>query len=172
MATHPSFLLMTIRVLFVCLGNICRSPMAEAVFQHLVDESGLSNEIMVDSAGTGSWHVGERAHPGTRNILARHGIHYKGNARQVRQQDLADEKTYVIAMDQNNMYDLRARFGEHPRLYRLLDFASQADIKDVPDPYYSGNFEYVYQLVEDGCRGLLETIRANEQLQEDSELNG
>ncbi len=148
-----------IRVLFVCLGNICRSPMAEAVFQKLVDEAGLGQIISVDSAGTGSWHVGEKAHSGTRRILQQHGIPYDGRARQVRDADM-DIQTYIIAMDQSNLNDLRRRFGDHPRLYRLLDFATQTNVREVPDPYYTGNFEYVYRLVEDGCRGLLANIRS------------
>jgi protein-tyrosine phosphatase len=155
---------MTIRVLFVCLGNICRSPMAEAVFQNLVEEAGLKHQIRVDSAGTGSWHVGERAHPGTRRVLANHGIDYSGRARQVRPQDMANEVDYIVVMDSSNLRDLRAKYGDHPRLFRLLDFASDVREKDVPDPYYNGNFETVYRLVEDGCRGLLTTIRRQERV--------
>ena len=147
-----------IQVNFVCLGNICRSPMAEAVFKEMVDEANLSDQIAVDSAGTGSWHVGEMAHRGTRRVLAQHGIEYAGRARQVTREDMQPEH-YVIAMDESNVDELRRRFGDHPRLYRLLDFASESKVQNVPDPYYSGNFEYVYQLVKDGCRGLLETIR-------------
>ncbi len=133
--------------------------MAEAVFQKLVDEAGLGQIISVDSAGTGSWHVGEKAHSGTRRILQQHGIPYDGRARQVRDADM-DIQTYIIAMDQSNLNDLRRRFGDHPRLYRLLDFATQTNVREVPDPYYTGNFEYVYRLVEDGCRGLLAHIRS------------
>lgn len=154
---------MTVKVLFVCLGNICRSPMAEAVFQKMVDEAGLSDKISIDSVGTGSWHVGEKAHPGTRRVLAQHGIEYNGRARQVRPDDM-DLQTYVVAMDQSNLNDLRRNFGQHPRLYRLLDFASQNEERDVPDPYYNDNFEYVYQLVTDGCAGLLATLRAQEEV--------
>lgn len=153
---------MSMHVLFVCLGNICRSPMAEAVFQKLVDDSHLSHEITVDSAGTGSWHVGEPSHRGTRRVLKKHGIRYDGRARQIQPTDLEAANTYLIAMDRNNLNDLRRRYGPHARMYRLLDFASKADVSDVPDPYYNGNFEYVYQLVLDGCRGLLATIRAEE----------
>jgi protein-tyrosine phosphatase len=171
-AKHPLFLSktlverlwMTVQVLFVCLGNICRSPMAEAIFQKLVDDAGLSETIEVDSAGTGSWHVGEKAHPGTRKVLAAHGIAYDGRARRVRQQDLFDPERYVIAMDGSNLRDLQAAYGDHPRLFRLLDFAKQTKERDVPDPYYNGNFEEVYQLVADGCLGLLQRIRKQEKI--------
>jgi protein-tyrosine phosphatase len=153
-----------VKVLFVCLGNICRSPMAEAVLQKMVDDAGLSDRIEVDSAGTGSWHVGETAHRGTRRILSQRGIQYDGRARQVSAHDLADQETYIVGMDDANLRDLRRLYGDHPRLYRLLDFAGRKGVTDVPDPYYTGNFEYVYELVEDGCRGLLETIRRQEGL--------
>lgn len=155
---------MTVQVLFVCLGNICRSPMAEAVFQNMVDKAGLGDEIVVDSAGTGSWHVGEKAHPGTRRVLADHGIEYAGRARRVGSADMADENIYVVAMDSSNLRDLEASFGQHPRLFRLLDFAKQTTVRDVPDPYYNGNFEAVYQLVVDGCQGLFDTIREREEI--------
>jgi protein-tyrosine phosphatase len=166
MTAHPLFLWigedMEIRVLFVCLGNICRSPMAEAVFQNMVNEAGLSKNILVDSAGTGSWHIGEKAHSGTRRVLAQHGISYQGKARQVRAGEWVDQSTYVIAMDMSNINTLKSRFGPHPRLFRLLDFSSQTNVKDVPDPYFQGKFDVVYELVEDGCRGLLQHIRENE----------
>jgi protein-tyrosine phosphatase len=152
-----------IHVLFVCLGNICRSPMAEGVFQQMVNEAGLEDKIAVDSAGTGSWHVGETAHRGTRRVLKQHGIRYDGRARQVTAADMRRENIYIVAMDSDNMSELERRFGQHPRLYRLLDFASETAERNVPDPYYTGNFEYVYQLVKDGCQGLLNKIREQEE---------
>lgn len=155
---------MTINVLFVCLGNICRSPMAEAIFQQLVDEAGLTDKIHIDSAGTGSWHIGEKPHPGTRRILAEHEIVYNGRSRLVTAQDMANPKTYIITMDQSNGNNLRRQFGQHPNQHRLLDFARQTTETDVPDPYYTSSFEYVYELVKDGCAGLLATIRKQEGL--------
>jgi protein-tyrosine phosphatase len=152
-----------IHVLFVCLGNICRSPMAEGVFQQMVNEAGLEDKIAVDSAGTGSWHVGETAHRGTRWVLKQHGIRYDGRARQVTAADMRRENSYIVAMDSDNMSELERRFGQHPHLYRLLDFASETAERNVPDPYYTGNFEYVYQLVKDGCQGLLNKIREQEE---------
>lgn len=151
-----------VRVLFICLGNICRSPMAEAVFRHKVAEAGLGDKIAVDSAGIGPWHVGEKAHPSTRRVLAKHGIEYDGRARQIQAHDLdagQNSRTYLIAMDQENVEDLRRQFGQPPRLHRLLDFASHHTERDVPDPYYSGHFDLVYEWVEDGCQGLLKQIR-------------
>lgn len=151
-----------IRVVFVCLGNICRSPMAEAVFQHLVDAAGLTERFSVTSRGTGNWHVGEAAHPGTQRILDRHGIAYQGRAQQLTAQDVSDPQTYVVVMDGDNEREVRRRFGDLPRLHRLLAFARRAQVPDVPDPYYTGEFERVYGLVEDGCRGLLDAIREKE----------
>lgn len=155
---------MAVRVLFVCLGNICRSPMAEAVFQKLVDDAGLADEIVVDSAGTSSYHIGEPAHPGTRRVLSHHGISYDGRARRIGPEDRTNGATYLIAMDSDNLAELRRRFGDMPHLHRLLEFATHANGHDVPDPYYTDNFDYVYRLVDDGCRGLLDTIRRQEGL--------
>lgn len=150
---------MAIKVLFVCLGNICRSPMAEGVFRHMVQQAGLGDKVVVDSAGTGAWHVGERPHRGTQQVLAEHGIACSGYARQITQSDMSDLNTWIIAMDESNLLDIRSRFGNHIKLYRLLDFATDTAERNVPDPYYSGGFDYVYDLVVDGCQGLLQAVQ-------------
>ncbi len=156
---------MTIRVLMVCLGNICRSPMAEAVFQHMVDEAGLSDSITIDSAGTGSWHIGEQAHSGTRNILRQHGISYTGRARQITRGDFA-QFDYILAMDGENLAALqRLMPADSPAVVRrFLDFAEGESARDVPDPYYNNRFEEVYRLVKAGAEGLLKHIRAEHHL--------
>ena len=150
---------MMINVIFVCLGNICRSPMADAVFQQMVAQAGLTAQIGVDSAGTGSWHIGEQPHRGTRQVLAEHNIPYNGRARKITATDMADPTNYIIVMDQSNYDDVVQEFGQHPRLYRLMEFATNSHEMNVPDAYYTGNFDYVYELVTDGCTGLLATIR-------------
>lgn len=152
-----------IRVLFVCMGNICRSPMAEAVFRHQVAAAGLGDRFVIDSAGTGGWHVGERPHRGTLAVLATHGIDAAGQqARQLRRGDF-DEFDYILAMDAENLDDMAGFFhSAHRRARLLLEFAPDAPTREVPDPYYSGGFEHVYGLVEAGCRGLLAHIRERE----------
>ena len=153
-----------IHVVFVCLGNICRSPMAEAVFNHLLAQEGLSDQFKVASAGTGNWHLGEPAHYGTRQVLAANGVACQGTARRVTRAEL-EEADYVVAMDRSNAATLRRMASGAAldgRLHLLLDFAAGTQRQDVPDPYYEGNFELVYRLVNDACEGLLAHIRQTE----------
>jgi protein-tyrosine phosphatase len=148
-----------ISVLFVCLGNICRSPMAEAVFRHYINEEGLAEQIRVDSAGTGDWHIGEPPHHGTRKKLDEHGISYEGlRARQVRKEDF-DNFTYIIGMDDNNVAQMHKMVGNpNAKVYRFVDFIPNTSYTEVPDPWYTGDFDETYRLVTQGCRGLLEHI--------------
>lgn len=152
-----------IRVLFVCLGNICRSPMAEGVFQHMVNEAGLGDHFLIDSAGTSGYHNGEPAHSGTLRILSRHNIPYNGRSRRFSPRD-ADQFDYVLAMDSDNLRDMqRLVGGRRDNLTLFLSYANRAgltDVREVPDPYYDGRFEEVYQLVTQGSRALLDHIRA------------
>lgn len=147
-----------IRIIFVCTGNICRSPMAEAVFLHLVREAGLADRFEVASAGTGSWHVGEPPHAGTLAILQAHDIPIKREkrARRITAADF-DAYDYIIAMDRENIEDL-AIYGKPVRL--LLEFAPPEVVDgmpslDVADPYYTKDFQQTYNQILEGCRGLL-----------------
>lgn len=155
-----------VRVLFVCLGNICRSPMAEAVFRHLLIKEGLDGKIEVDSAGTGDWHVGEPPHKGTQKKLDEYTIDYSSiRARQLKQSDL-NHFHYVIAMDEKNLKDISIIAGKNPTAYiaRLMDFVEDETIVDVPDPYFTGNFDLTYELVKEGCVQLLNFIRMREKV--------
>ncbi|RYG71454.1 low molecular weight phosphotyrosine protein phosphatase [bacterium] len=147
-----------VRVLFVCLGNICRSPMAEAVFSQLVREAGLENEIEIDSAGTGDWHVGQRPHHGTLEILRLNKIPEGSRARQIRRSDL-EEFDVVVVMDDSNLANVNLLGTGRARVLRLLDLVAEAQDKQVPDPYFDGNFAGVYELVRRGCEELLAELR-------------
>jgi len=153
-----------VNVLFVCLGNICRSPAAEGVFRALVEREGLADRIACDSAGTGSWHVGKAPDARMRAAAKRRG--YDLDSLRGRQVTVGDFERfdYVLAMDGENLANLTVLCppGREGRLGRLLDFAPGAGRRDVPDPYYGGadGFERVLDLVEAGAAGLLADIRA------------
>lgn len=138
--------------------------MAEAVFRGMVKDEGLEGKISADSAGTGDWHIGRVPHEGTRDILTRNKISFEGMAaRQVIKEDLS-KFDYIICMDAENLGNVRrmAGYDQTGHIGRLLDYVPEADFLDVPDPYYTGNFDEVYDLVAKGCKGLLEEIRHNE----------
>jgi len=151
-------------VLFVCLGNICRSPTAEAVFRHRASRAGLDGEIRVDSAGTGDWHVG---HPPDRRAIihaARRGYDLAAlRARQVRQDDF-ERFSWILAMDRANLRELSSMRPEGFRghLGLFLDVAPSLGVREVPDPYYGGSegFERVLDLIEQASDALVARIRA------------
>lgn len=150
------------RVLFVCLGNICRSPTAEGVFRHKVREAGLEDRIEIDSAGTGDWHVGKAPDARTRAAALRRG--YDLSSLRARQVGVADFSRYelILAMDHANLKDLqRLRGGASGAELDLFLRRYELEIDEVPDPYYGGEdgFEQVLDLVERACDGLLMEVK-------------
>jgi len=154
-----------INVVFVCLGNICRSPMAEAVFRSMVQADGLEKQINVDSAGTSDWHIGDAPHKGTLEILQKYNISAEGmKSRQYVKEDL-DAFDYIIAMDQSNIENMEAiQDRQSPKLIKLLDLIPDVSQKDVPDPYFTGDFDETYELVTKGCQELLRRIKIENKL--------
>ncbi|RYG56165.1 low molecular weight phosphotyrosine protein phosphatase, partial [bacterium] len=137
-------------------GNICRSPMAEAIFLHMVREANLSDRIEVDSAGTGDWHIGNAPHKGTLAVLKKNGVAVDSRARQVRLEDLTSFDL-VVTMDEKNSRDVLKLSQAAPRAHvaRLLDYVPDSLEKNVPDPYFTGDFDGVYEMVWAGCAHLL-----------------
>ena len=138
-----------VRVLFVCLGNICRSPMAEALMRHKVENAGLADKIVIDSAGLGAWHVGEPPHRGTRQVLDNEGIRYDGQ--KARQIETADFRAfdYIITMDHANFERVETLLTdgndtEWPVLRPMMSFVENPIEDIVPDPYYDGRYTYVF----------------------------
>lgn len=154
----------TVSVLFVCLGNICRSPLAAGVFEAAARARGPGPAFEVDSAGTGAYHTGEPPDPRSRAVAAHHGIRLPGVARQVTQSDF-DDFDVIVAMDRSNRRWLERQRGPGTRagtarIVMMRDFDPDADSPDVPDPYYGGadGFERVYRILERCCDGLLEEL--------------
>lgn len=150
------------KVLFVCLGNICRSPTAEGIFRQMAEEHGLSTQIEVDSAGTSDWHTGHPPDPRAQEEARRHGINLSAlRARPVEADDF-QRFDYIIAMDSSNLDELcqlcPATFRD--RLHLCTSFAPELGIKDVPDPYFGGSkgFKRVFAIIEQSARGLLAHI--------------
>lgn len=155
-----------VKLLFVCLGNICRSPTAEGVMRHLVTQAGLGDRFELDGAGTGSWHVGEPPDGRSAAAAAARGIDLGGRARGVTGADF-DHYDMILAMDRYNFRDLRAIAPSDEaevkvRMLREFDPMSTPDDFDVPDPYNGGpdGFDHVIDLVQAACRGLLDEILA------------
>jgi protein-tyrosine phosphatase len=158
-----------IAISFVCMGNICRSPTAEAIMRHLVSEAGLQGKIDVDSAGTGAWHVGEERDRRSRAVAKRRGMPIEGCARQFEPEDF-QRFDLVLALDQENARDL-GRLAPNDeaksKVHLLREFDPTAG-KDaaVPDPYYGGpeGFEQVFDICLSACRGLLDHLRRSYRL--------
>ncbi|AVQ33387.1 low molecular weight phosphotyrosine protein phosphatase [Staphylococcus muscae] len=146
-------------VAFVCLGNICRSPMAEAIMRQRLKDRNITG-IEVTSRGTGDWNLGQTPHRGTQKILNTHSIPFDGIVSELFTEH--DDFDYIIAMDQSNVDNIkRINPNLKGKLFKLLAFSSLSDT-DVPDPYYTGNFEGVYHMIQSSCDQLIDYIVNNE----------
>lgn len=153
------------KLLFVCLGNICRSPAAEGVFLHLLNERGLSDQFVVDSAGTGGWHVGNPPDRRMQAAANRRGISLPSRARQIDLDDLRDFDL-VLTMDEANLMAVQGLAREAgssatASIKPMLSYARSFSETEVPDPYYGGDsgFEHVLDLLEEACNNLLDELR-------------
>ena len=154
-----------VSVLFVCLGNICRSPTAEGIFRDLVKREGLADQVAIDSAGTAAYHIGSPPDSRAQIEAKRRGIDISGlRGRQAHAADF-QKFDYVLAMDTENHHNLSAicPLGAEDRLHMFLGFAPSVGLRDVPDPYYGGGFDTVYDMIEVAAQGLPADIR-NKQL--------
>jgi protein-tyrosine phosphatase len=150
-----------IAVLFVCMGNICRSPTAAGVFAHRVAGCGAAGRFLVESAGTGDWHAGELPDSRAREVAARHGIELRSRARQVTRADFA-RFDHLVCMDRRNLRDLLTLGAPREKIRLLLSFDPGAPLAEVPDPYGEGSdrFEEVFALIDSACRCLIESLLA------------
>ena len=153
-----------ISVLFVCLGNICRSPAAEAIFISFLEKKGLSDAFIVDSAGTGSWHIGKNADSRMRLAAERREINILSRARQITTNDFK-EFNYILAMDNSNFRDIqelknKTSLIDSPSIKKIQNFRSFFNEEEVPDPYFGGDegFDHVLDILEDSVSGFLESI--------------
>ena len=148
-----------IRVLFVCLGNICRSPMAEFVFKDMIQKNGIDNKFYVESAATSSEEVGNGVHYGTINKLKEEGIRiYDRKAKQIKKSDY-DKFDYIIGMEKRNIDNILRIVGEDKdkKIYRLLDFSNNP--RDIADPWYTGNFDITYNDIVEGCEAFIKKLQ-------------
>jgi len=153
-----------IRLLFVCLGNICRSPAAEGIMAGIVEKNDLQDIIEVDSAGTSGWHEGDLPDERMRSHGEKRGYDFCSRARKFRRSDF-DDFDYIIVMDQNNYTTVKSMASspeQAGKIHLMTDYAVQYSSQDeIPDPYYGGSsgFELVLDLLEDACEGLLQSIK-------------
>ncbi len=148
-----------IKILFVCLGNICRSPMAEFVFKELVKREKIENDFYISSAATSTEEIGNDIHYGTKNKLDKMNIPYKHHeAKQIKKEDY-EKYDFIIGMEDDNLVAIRRIVGEdkNKKIYKLLDFSS--NVRDIADPWYTGNFDKTYDDILEGCTLLLEYIK-------------
>ena len=158
-----------IHILFVCLGNICRSPSAEAVMKGLITRKNLSDQFFIDSAGTAGHHEGEESDPRTIVHAKKRGYEVTSVSRPFLSEEDFEKFDYIVVMDDVNYADVRAfdiqkKYSQ--KIYKMAQFCTQMSVKEVPDPYYGGpeSFEQVLNILEDACQGLIEKIKTDHKL--------
>lgn len=151
-----------IRILFICLGNICRSPMAEFVMKDLVRKEGLEDHFFIASAATSTEEYGNPVHPGTRNKLRQYGISTEGKYAVTMRRSDYEKYDYIIAMERYNIRGIMRIIGSDPeyKVSLLLDYTRRPG--DIADPWYTGNFDKTYEDILEGCQGLLEALKTRE----------
>lgn len=152
------------KILFVCLGNICRSPGAEAVFNALIEENDLKGVMSCDSAGTDAYHVGQKADYRMRQLAKKRGYHLTSISRRFEPDRDFDQFDYIIGMDRQNVRDLKSitrNENDRKKIFLMTDFCTNKKYDSVPDPYYGGDagFELVLDILEDACAGLFDRIK-------------
>ncbi|GGZ29463.1 protein-tyrosine-phosphatase [Echinicola pacifica] len=158
-----------IKVLFVCLGNICRSPLAEAIFNHQITQEGLNNKFSSDSCGTSDYHIGELPDERSITTAQKHSISINHRGRQLNHADIRDFD-YIIAMDHSNVKNIRKLMEgynlSHSQILLMRKFQPQADSDEVPDPYYGGEdgFEKVYQILDESIREFILQLKKEHQV--------
>ncbi len=152
------------KILFVCLGNICRSPAAEGVFKQKIKERDLEKFFVVDSAGTGGWHVGNLADPRMRETALRRGIELNSRSRKIEESDLY-EFDHILVMDNDNLDAVKSLIKDHKnpvnsKIKLILNYAKNSQVDEVPDPYYGGQngFDKVIDLLDDAMNGLIDSL--------------
>ena len=152
------------KILFVCLGNICRSPAAEGIFNQKIKERDLENFFVVDSAGTGSWHVGNLPDKRMRATALSRGIELTSRSRQIEENDLY-EFDHILVMDNDNLYSVKSLIKDHnnpinSKIKLILSYSKNSQLEEVPDPYYGGQngFDKVIDLLDDAMDGLIDSL--------------
>jgi len=152
------------KILFVCLGNICRSPAAEGVFKQKIKERDLEKLFLVDSAGTGGWHVGNLADPRMRETALSRGIELTSRSRKIEESDLY-EFDHILVMDNDNLYAVKSLIKDHnnhinSKIKLILSYSKNSQLEEVPDPYYGGQngFDKVIDLLDDAMDGLIDSL--------------
>jgi protein-tyrosine phosphatase len=151
-----------LKVMFVCLGNICRSPLAEAVFNHIINLRGLEKKICAESSGTSNWHIGDPPDPRTIEIAVVNGVKISHSGRQFKAPDLKSYN-YILAMDRDNLQEITRLNDRETAVAEILmmrDFDNERSGKDVPDPYYGSmeDFQYVFDVLNESCNNFIDFI--------------